>query len=282
MRLRTLFLGLAALTLSSPALGYDVNKDVENLSVTGAFDITVDLVGSEDVTGTYNATATWLAQDPQLATSTLSNPSGKTRIRFHDYSDNGDNIINTNEKVHIGWTTADHSSAVADMFWTDSNGDRIFESVVYNVTSGWEHTGTNSINVLWRNVFSPAVGSAATVTISNVMFVVNAAQTALADLNTGNGSLNASLSALPGGGSFTLAVDASTALPIPGSVSAGAYVVLRYDVDVAGSDGSSTDYIQFQTPVPAPSASHWTLGALVLMLLALATLFVLRRPTASA
>src|SRR5580704_2621458 len=121
---RFLMLGLSMGLLAIAAQAYDVNKDLRNLG-PAAHDLAVVLSGPETIIAHYDGY-------PSGNFASFSNGlSGSNQLlRWQNFWDGNDNRIENGQVIHVGWTTADHSSSILDMYWTDVCGNRIPGSVV--------------------------------------------------------------------------------------------------------------------------------------------------------
>ncbi len=249
---RRLSILLLLLLTAHTVLGYDVNKDIRNLGPP-AHDLTVILSGSETVTNHYDGYPSGRFQ------SFATGPVGpNTGLRWDNFKDNDNNVIDTGQTIHVGWSTADHSSHVKDMYWTDATGRRIPGSVVFNITTGWRYeTAIESLLLTWRNEVVPGAGEPRAVQISNVHIGVFPGPWPLEELNAENQWLERWLRPMPGGEMFVVHPGQTFGLttPIPPP---GAAVVLRYVVEEAQggpapqqASAVSVDYVQFIARPPA-------------------------------
>ncbi len=241
---RRLSILLLLLLTAHTVLGYDVNKDIRNLGPP-AHDLTVILSGSETVTNHYDGYPSGRFQ------SFATGPVGpNTGLRWDNFKDNDNNVIDTGQTIHVGWSTADHSSHVKDMYWTDATGRRIPGSVVFNITTGWRYeTTTGTLWLTWENVFHPEEGQPGPITIRNVHVAVLSQPIPLEGLNRENRSLADRLRPLPGGEEFPVMPTEIVALQLQ-SIHPLDTVVVRYDV--VGPEGlvQATDFVQFTVPPP--------------------------------
>lgn len=229
LAISSIFVGL----LASSAQAYDVNKDLRNLG-PAAHDVAVVLAGAETVTGHYDG------YPSGHFSSFAQGPSGANwLLRWQNFWDGVDNKIDNNQLIHIGWTTADHSSSIIDMYWTNQFGKRIPGSIVYNITSGWTYeTSVRNCAAIWDHNFA----TRSPISISNIRFALNSRPYPLEDLNAQNSMLMRALRPLRKG--FALQPGRQISLPIPESH--GMSVVLVYEVRAPGSAALSRDFIQFQ------------------------------------
>ena len=241
------------------AFGYDVNKDLRNIGTAAAHDLTVVLSGSENVTNHYDGYPSRRFQS--FATGPVP---PNTQLRWQDLNEpGGNNMIDPGEIVHVGWTTADHSSNVKDMWWTDATGARIPGSKIYNITSGWTYeTNSQLVTLSWFNEFDPANDDPATISVLDLHFAVLDTPVPLEELNFENGPLNDQMIFVDS--FFDVEYNApplETTLPV--SVGPDQAVVLRYGVTGPGSSAEATDFVQFVVPEPA-SLAGFGIGALLL------------------
>lgn len=216
------------------SLAYDVNKDLKNLG-PAAYDIAVVLAGTESVVAHYDGY-------PWANFGGFSNgPIGPNHLLHWQYFwDGTDNRIDNGQIIHVGWSTADHSSTVVDMYWTDQCGRRIPGSIVYNITSNWTYESSRrECTATWTNHFD----NEPLVEISNIQFAVRPERYNLADLNGANEELVRSLQPLTDR-RVTLCHGQTFSASIPDSFAQN--VVLVYDVNSRGSAAASRDFVQFQ------------------------------------
>lgn len=252
MTLRTTIVAiLTALGLSAAAAGYDVNKDLTNEGPP-AHDLAVVLSGGETVTDHFDGytSGPYRGQFGSFA----SGPQGQnTLLRWTNFNDGGNNIIDTGQTIHVGWSTQDHSSNILDMYWTDASGNRIPGSVVHNITSGWRYESRRA-DVQWEYEFNHG----APITIYQVYFAVLPLPVPLANLNRENRELDMALRPLPGGEQFVLTPGQERTLPIPVPVEPGQAVVLRYRCMAPSSHAVAMDYVQFLAEAEARTC-HYTI-----------------------
>ncbi|GBC94757.1 hypothetical protein HRbin16_00542 [bacterium HR16] len=242
--MRSLVTALLVLLMAQAAQSYDVNKDIRNLGPP-AHDFTVILSGSETVTSHYDGYSS--GRFGSFATG----PVGpNTAMRWDNFRDFDNNVIDTGQTFHIGWSTADHSSAVKDMYFTDATGRRIPGSVVYNITSGWRYeTASGTLWLTWENVFHPEEGQPGTITIRNVHVAVLRNPVPLEELNRENRLLADRLQPLPGGEEFPVLPTELVALQLQG-IHPLDTIVVRYDVVTPEGLVQATDFVQFTVPPP--------------------------------
>ncbi len=185
-------------------------------------------------------------------------------MRWDNFNDGGNNLIDTGQIVHVGWSTADHASNVKDMFWTDATGMRIPGSIVYNITSDWRYeTATNIFSAVFTNDFVPDMLPPEPVTISNCQFAVLSSPIPLELLNAENTDLQNLL--VPFGTPFTVAPGDSMVFPLQDPVPLGASVVLVYDVTGPNSSAAALDFVQISN-VPEPNLLQLGYGGLLALL----------------
>jgi hypothetical protein len=239
---------LAAIILcAGSAHAYDVNKDLENLG-PDAHDLSVILSGSESVVSHFDGYTSGPLQG--RFNSFATGPDGaNTQMRWQDFDDGGNDMIDTGQKIHVGWSTSDHSSNIKDMYWTDETGSRIPGSIVYNITSDWRYeTSTLITTLVWPNLFDELV------LVSGAEFAVLDDTVPLEELNEFNSDLVAQLEPVPGASSFEVAPGESVEFDLPSLVGEGQAVVVRYGMFAPGTAAATTDYIQFVVPAPATAA----------------------------
>ncbi|MBU0640461.1 MAG: IPTL-CTERM sorting domain-containing protein [Planctomycetes bacterium] len=266
---------MAIVMTASSALAYDVNKDLTNLGPK-AYDVAVLLAGSETVTDHYDGYPGGPYQG-QFDTFTVEDSGGNTLLHWRGFDDGSDNVINTGQTIHIGWSTEDHFSNILDMWWTDSAGNRIAGSVVLNITCNWTFSAAAQLaQAEWCNIHLGG-GSPRTITILHPHYAVFPEAIPLEDLNTQNTALAAALQPFSVS-SFDVAYGDCATQDIPGAVPEGSAVVLRYEVEAGGSQAETLDFVQFIAVQPAvPTVSEWGLIVMALLLLTAGAVIVRRR-----
>jgi hypothetical protein len=263
---------LLSMVCVSIAFGWDYNKDIQNKG-PNAHDVTVRIPGHQVIN--------WHWDDYGHFGSFAYGPTGpNTDLRWNNFWDGTDDEINTNQWVHIGWTSDAHEMGILDMWWTDESGHRIPGSVVYNDFTKWTYeTSTHTVTLTWDNDFvpDPAFGSPQTISVSNVHFAILPAPIALADLNGENDSLAAHLQPLPNGCCLSIPPNQSVTMSIPVPVAEGAQVVIRYEVTAPGTSGESIDYLGFRPTSVVPTVSEWGLIILALLFISTAVWVLMRR-----
>jgi hypothetical protein len=248
--------------LCVPISAYDVNKDLKNIGDSNAYDLKVILAGSETVEDTYDGytiggKAGWFGK-PNITHNT------NTGIHWQDFNDGTNNVIDSGQVIHVGWTTQDHSSNVLDMFWTDASGNRIEGSKIDDITNDWDYDNlTGQFTATWENIFSPGGSPGDTITISDVRWTMFDTRIPLDELNTENTVLAAAFQPLSGGTSFDVDFGDSVSLNIPTAVPDGHSVVLRYESINANSSAEALNFVQTEVPEPG-TLILLTLGGLLL------------------
>jgi hypothetical protein len=235
---------------TSAAFAYDVNKDLRNIGTQPAYDVAVVLAGQENVTAHFDGYA------GRRFGSFSSGPSGpNTLLHWQNLIEPGGNgRIDPNEVVHVGWSTADHSSHVLDMYWTDQSGNRIPGSIIFNITSDWTYE-SGFVALSWDNIFETEWGDRFPLDITEVAVGVFPTPWPLSELNAQNEALNEALQPLPDG-SFVLEPDQVITLPVPATVPTGGAVVVRYQVTGPGGAAFAVDWVQF-VPEPFPPPMYF-------------------------
>lgn len=251
---------LGVVLLSTSAWCADSNPDIHNISGVTAYDITVVLKGDlmDPSTG-----LTEIVTDPILHYSEYAPLGPNTRIWWW-----GGPVPHCT-KIHIGWSTATHTSEIIDMYWTDEHGNPIPDKKIAIVGG---HIGDRWFEV--RHIFEWGGG---VINVSNINYAFLAARLPLSELNRDNDSLSALLHPLPGGEDITLAYGQRLIIPFPDTVPTGYAVVMRYAVTAPGSAGEIVYYFQ---DVPEageiPTFSEWGVISFGILLLT-GLLFCLRR-----
>ena len=260
MRTRMTWLVLLVAVLGvGPGVAYDVNKDLRNIGTQAAHDVSVVLSGTETVTNHYDG------YSDRYFNSFAHGPlPPNTLLRWQDLVEPGGNgMIDPGEIVHVGWSTADHSSNVKDMYWTDATGQRIPGSKIYNITSGWTYeSGTGTVLADFFNEFETEWGEMGPIGIVDLHYGIFDEAFPLSELNLGNELLNAAL--LPAhDGSFDVLPGESHNVTLPDPAADGQAVVLRYQATGPDSNADVVDFVQFVVPEPASLISLALAGILV-------------------
>jgi hypothetical protein len=237
---------IATLTLALPVIAsatingggpppLDVNKDLTNHG-PAAYDLAIVLQGSETLTNSYNGyqSGDKVGWFDSPSTTTVG---GNTVIHWQNFSDGTDNQINTNQTIHVGFSTADGTHTIVDMYWTDINGHRIPGSVVYDVSTGHTYQ-SGRFDWQWVNDFA----TAAQISVTNVRYAVFPQPFPLAQLNSENAELARALAPLTPG--FVLGPGEQRSLTVPASVPAGSAVVTVYETSAPGTGATLVNYVQ--------------------------------------
>lgn len=225
-RILSLCLGLSLLAAAPFVLAYDTNVDLKKQGGETAWDIAIVLAGHEDTTNTYDGFSTGHFQ-----TVTVDSAGANTVIHWENPTGSiaGDGI-DDGEVVHVGFSTADGDASIADSYWTDENGARIFGSTVLIVGG---HVGSDWVAV--ENTF-PMVAD-----IRSIRVGTFAAALPLAALNAHNADLLAQLVQVSG--PMTLPPGGTVSFSLPEQVAPGGSVVLLVE---AGSPESQAVTMTFQ------------------------------------
>lgn len=237
MRKAVLTLALASALAPSALLAYDVNKDLKNLG-PDAHDIAIVLAGAETVTNTFDGYYLGHQFGGTFTPPTQTTTPTSTILHWQVFDDTDDNMINTGQTIHVGYSTQDHSSQITDMYWTDPAGNRIRGSVVYNTTANYICAGGRC-----RLVFRHDFHATADIRIRNLAVAVLPSPVPLPDLNRFNTALNEALR--PVASQFTLLPGQEVLIDVPGTVPPGSAVVAVYEVLADGSAAESLDHVQF-------------------------------------
>lgn len=229
--LRRLVPLLVAVSASS-ALAMDVNLDIVNQGVE-AWDFAVVLAGTENVTQTYNGFSDGVrfgnAAQIQVGSDKLIHWTNPTKP------------IKPGELFHIGWSTADHTSRIKDMYFTDKYGQRIKCSSTLIVGGHFSPVRPNVI------AFTNTFDAATAIAVRAPRFMIAEQPLPLAVLTSRNAELMAQLRPLTGDFEVRPGETVEVELPIP--VQPGQAVNLVYDVTGAGTDGQVLSFVQLQPEV---------------------------------
>jgi hypothetical protein len=217
---------------SSSALAMDVNLDIINQGVQ-AWDFAVVLTGTETVTQTYNG----FSDGVRFSNVAQIQVGGDKLIHWT----NPTRPIQPGELFHIGWSTADHTSRIKDMYFTDRFGQRIKCSSTLIVGGHFSPVRPNVI------AFTNAFDAATAIAVRAPRFMVAERALPLADLTSRNGELMGQLRPLAGDFEVRPGQTVEVELPIP--VAPGQAVNLVYDVTGPGTDAQVLSFVQLQPEV---------------------------------
>lgn len=224
---------LSILPISSAHADICANKDLINLGPATAYDIAVVLRGIHNLTWRYDGYSDLRFHNFNRSVNTFGNTI------LHWQNGNGvDAPIPPGKLIHVGWCTAREHN-VANMYWTDRNGNRIPGSVVYNMINGRIYLNGRLV-LRFTNEFE----NRATLTISDLAIARISAELPLEQLNRQNQALASLFEPVPGGTSFAVAPGQTIELPVDG-VAPNQTVVLRYAVSGPGSNAQALDFVQF-------------------------------------
>jgi len=231
-------------------MAYDVNKDLRNIGGQPAHDLGVVLSGQESVINHYDG------YYERRFGAFAWGPSGpNTLLRWQNVIEPGGNgQIDPGEVVHVGWSTADHSSNVLDMYWTDASGNRIPGSKIYNITTDWTYETAGLLVISFENIFTTEWGEQQPIHIMEVALGMFPQPWPLELLNARNTELNMMLQPLPGGEHIVILPGQRFDLTVPMPIPPGAAVVLRYRVTGPADAAEAIDWVQFVVEPPAVGA----------------------------
>ncbi|MFB3896301.1 MAG: hypothetical protein ACE14V_08360 [bacterium] len=236
------------------------NKDVINWSTATAYDLVIVLDGS--------------------TTSVTNHFDGySSSYHFHDFAHYaaGDYTLchwtSPNSPVPVGGTihiglSGTGAFKIIDMYWTDTSGNRLAKSVVWNATTKVRYE--NGYGILCSNPVHPVDTSgnlitaswatARAVTLSDIRYAVVTIAYALEELNAANTTLNNTVLQSLYAGSTTIPSDGEIEFAIPTTVQAGQYIIVRWDniaPAVNGSDSTqATDWVQLEI-IPTTQVEFW-------------------------
>lgn len=251
-----------------------VNKDIQNRG-PDAHDLAVELSGTHSICWHYDGYPSGPNQG--VFSSFAWGPIvPNTKLHWQNFNDGTDNIIQTGQTIHIGWSTCGYAP-IRDMYWTDATGQKLPGSKVYNITTHWHYNQViKKFQFIWENPFPVQVS------IGNVVYAVLDSAVPLEELNAENAMLTAAFSDLPGGSDFTVPVGEQVTLDIPGIVPCRTFVVIRYQSTGPGSMAACTDYMQIPPQASAseaqiPTLTEWGLIIFGVVLLGFITWVFFRR-----
>lgn len=213
----------------------DVNKDLTNRG-PAAYDLAIVLQGLETLTNSFNGHTGGDKVGWFDAPSTTT-VGGNTVIHWQNFADGTDNQINNNQTIHVGFSTADGTHTIVDMYWTDIHGNRIPGSVVYDVSTGQTYK-SGQLNWQWANNFA----TAAQISVSNVRYAVFPQPFPLAQLNGENAELARALATLTP--DFVLGPGEQRSIALPASVPQGSAVITVYETSAPGTGANLVNFVQ--------------------------------------
>jgi len=220
-------LGLSLLAVAPFVLAYDTNVDLKKQGGDTAWDVAIVLAGQEDTTDTYDG-----YPSGRFQTVTVDSAGANTVIHWENPTGSvaGDGITD-GEVVHVGFSTADHDASIADSYWTDENGARIFGSTVLIVGG---HVGSDWVTV--ENTFPMAAD------IRSIRVGTFPAPLPLADLNARNLALLDQL--VPVSGPMILLPGDTVSFPLAVPAVPGGSVVLLVEASAPDSDAVAMTFQQ--------------------------------------
>jgi hypothetical protein len=217
-----------------------VNKDLTNLG-PAAYDVAIVLAGQETITDWFDGHHSgpkvgWFdSRDVTQGANTIIHWQTFSDVDIDEADNNGQ--IDTNQTIHVGFSTADGDHKILDMYWTDPDGRRIPGSVVYDEDAHATYRG-DRFTWTWAN----ELAEAAPVSVGNIRYAVLSEPLPLAQLNSENAVLADALRPLDPG--FVLAPGEQRAIELPVSVPAGSAVLTVYESSAPESGAVVVNYIQ--------------------------------------
>jgi hypothetical protein len=235
-----LLFALAATLLLAPGAGAtDVNKELKNLG-PDAHDLEITLSGDVVITDIFSGHVC----PPNRFDSVSYGPKNggpNTSIHWQGFYDGEDDVINTGESVHVGFSAEipqdNFDNNIINMVWTNELGLPIPGSVVYNTVSRIYYR-KNKFRIGFSNDFD----ATAVMEIRDLQIAALPQPFPLAELNPCNQALYAALVGVSPG--FDLAPGESVELDLPPTVTEGTTVVAVYRVLADGTDAESLDFVQ--------------------------------------
>lgn len=224
---------LSILSISSARADICVNKDLINLGPATAYDVAVVLRGIHQLNWRFDGYSNLHFNNFTRSVNAVGNTV------LHWQNGNGvDAPIPPGKLIHVGWCTLKEHN-IANMYWTDKNGNRIPGSVVYNLTSRRLYINGRLV-LRFTNEFE----NGAPITISDLAVARVSTELPLDQLNRQNEALARLFEPVSGGTSFAVAPGQTVEVLVDG-VAAGQAVVLRYGVSGPGSNAQALDFVQF-------------------------------------
>jgi hypothetical protein len=228
--------------LAAPLSAVDINCDITNVGTATAYDVAIVLAGMEQIGITYDG---WpFHPDHRFRSFTKSYTGANTVLHWQSCYDETKTppvptSIPPGTTIHVGYTTADHTSTIIDFYWTDQNGGRILGGGIA-ITGG--HIDVNGVT------FSNALRNL--VSISNARFVILPQPRPLSDLTIRNDELMASLQPFPGPAGITLQPGESFSLPFPQPLPPGATAIVVYDTSSSAEGANAGRVTNFMQDTP--------------------------------
>ncbi|MCY1032092.1 hypothetical protein OV207_11535 [Corallococcus sp. BB11-1] len=210
-RMSALMLALAA----QGATAFEYNVDLENTGTTTAYDIAVVLSGTENITRTFDGYTSGALAGRFDAPTFTPTASGDTVIHWMNM-DGWDAPIPPGKVIHVGWSSADCSSQIKDMYWTNKSHGRLRNSVIKNLTHNIVYTTGRFPDVVLTN----HQAHDAAVLVRDVRFAVVDGALPLEALSSMNVELLQMLRPVKEG-SFTVAPGQEVRLSVPVEVQPG-------------------------------------------------------------
>lgn len=214
-------------------LGIDVNVDLTNLG-PAAYDVAFVLQGSQTLTNHYDG---YHSGDKVgwFNSPTTTTVSGNTVIHWQTFWDGHDNRIDTNQLIHVGFSSA--GQTILDIYWTGPDGQRLPGSKIHDVKV---KLTTQGGQLFWT--FANNFVEEAQISVSNIRYAVFPQPFQLGDLNSENIELASALNPLAA--DLVLGPGEQQSLPVPGFVPPGSAVVAVYETSAPGTNAIVVNYVQ--------------------------------------
>ncbi len=210
------------------------NIDLTNRGTQPAYDVEIELSGTQSITDHYNGTS---GVDDVFALFGVAFSGGNT---FLHWTNPGSPIppvpAGHAPQAHVGFTTANNNCPIIDFFWTDASGNRIPGSVIGVLEDHLTHTTITITN-----------GLSSTVTVGPVRWGCSTTTFPLSGLNRTNSALQSILTTISSS-VVTLGPNQSVHIPFPTPPCLECTCYTNYKI--SGSSLSAESSPWYEDPAP--------------------------------
>jgi hypothetical protein len=221
-----------------------IKKDFEMKCGPGATCICVYLAG--DVLPIYWHYDGWPSPKPDWGVFNSFQASlvgGSTLLKWCDFEDGDNDVIDPGQVVHIGWSANGPNNVECANWCMPKAGSKLFACPIKQVGAYGMMNGELWERVVWNNMVASDGIPESTLTITDVQFAAFATPVSPDSLNCWNSELDSALQPMPGGDTVTLPYNQFVTLPFPAPIDSSEWVVVKYTVDSSGSEALVTDYV---------------------------------------